>query len=143
MSKVYEVWNQGDPEYGKTVTYVQAETVGKAKVKALVEFEDTDFVELRAKRIPWADGLDNIDNFDYPFQWHLLHHGYSVCLGVDYQDCVDPEDVPMIAAYGGLKDFDMALVRASVDKMPSSYEIEMARDLWGHGKMKLGDDYES
>lgn len=142
MSKVYEVIAESD-EWGTVCTFVRADSRNQARANCvgMDELGDPDYIDLRAVRVPWADSMEDIDVFDYPFKWQLLKHGRTVWVGPDFNDALDPEDVPMVEAYGGLKAFCDALLKHydTVDAEANSDARESWQDL-GRKIEEFSDD---
>lgn len=137
MSKVYEVIADDDGEYGTLCVFTRADTANQAKANwaGADELGNAEYIELRARRVPWADELEDIDQWSYPFMTELLKHGRTVWVGPDYQDFLDPEDLPMIVAYGGLKAFCDAMRVGHSDVYGET--IDEARKAWRDGKKLL------
>lgn len=138
MSKVYEVISDNDPEYGTLRVFTRANTANQARAQwaNADELGNAEYIELRAVRVPWADELEDIDQWDYPFMTELMKHGRTVWVGPDFQDFLDPEDLPMVEAYGGLKPFCDAMRVGNSDVYGET--IDEAREAWRNGKKLLG-----
>lgn len=76
--RVYGVSDVADPH----VFYVyRAATPGKAKTQHMAEFDDSEYVWLLAKRLPWLDDVADINGFEA--HKRQLEHGWHIWIGSD------------------------------------------------------------
>ncbi|GAX05430.1 hypothetical protein IWT25_00734 [Secundilactobacillus pentosiphilus] len=108
MIKAYAVTGE-DWDYGETGEIVWAENANKAKAQlALAEVvNEAEYVDLRAIRAPWADGMEHMNKDKFCIE--MLKHGWRWYLGdVGPDISIDETAIPVLKKVGSIEAFASA-----------------------------------
>lgn len=103
MTKAYKIdWD--DNEFMPKIVW--AETSGKAKSMCVYDEElgEPEYLDLTAIRVPWADMLQHLSEYEFRTEW--LKHGLSYELDGEGIAYVDFEALPLIEKVGDLRKFE-------------------------------------
>lgn len=102
--KAYEVTYEDD-EHGFVATIVWATSPNHAKLNAQVEagFAECEYIDLRATRAKWADGMRDFSNDELVIE--KLKHNWTYWLDDESSARVTELDIPLIVHVGGFSEF--------------------------------------
>ena len=102
LSKAYEVSYDDGWDTGSTITFARTAGQAKGQVELTDEVGNMDFIDLKARRVPWADKYWNRPQNELILA--ELHMGWTWDIGSGYRD-VSEEDIPAIIKAGGFNEY--------------------------------------